>query len=42
MVKSGDIQLFDVRSHKEVEETGMMPDSIHLPCMANNNPSSFA
>ncbi|KAF6025040.1 Hsp67Bb [Bugula neritina] len=31
MVKSGDIQLFDVRSHKEVEETGMMPDSIHLP-----------
>ena len=30
-VKSGDIQLFDVREPGEVQETGMMPKATNLP-----------
>ena len=30
-VKSGDIQLFDVREPGEVQETGMMPRATNLP-----------
>ena len=30
-VKSGDIQLFDVREPGEVQETGMMPRATNVP-----------
>lgn len=32
MIKSGNIQLFDVREPEEVEETGMMPSAVNVPC----------
>lgn len=30
--KEGNIVLIDVREHSEINETGKLPDSIHIPC----------
>ena len=32
MLGSGDIQLIDVRELDELEESGRIPQSIHVPC----------
>lgn len=32
MIKSQDIQLFDVRTPEEITETGMMPKATNVPC----------
>jgi len=32
MIRENCVQLFDVRNKEEVEETGMIPRSVHIPC----------